>query len=91
MQERLFPQAPARRAVQPQRLDIPPRHRSAAGAWAIHMPFVARVNVLVERPDGCHVFLNATSMYTLLLVQRTLHLVVLLHLSIRNLEEGGVR
>jgi hypothetical protein len=36
MQERLFPQAPAR-AVQPQRPDIPPRHRSAAlGPFTCH-------------------------------------------------------
>jgi hypothetical protein len=90
MQERLFPQAPCPRSCSLKDSKYPyVTGQQRLGPFTCQSFMVVQVNI--KMPDGCNVFSNATFMYILLLVQGTLYLVVLFHLSIRNLEEGGVR
>lgn len=64
-----FPTRALPALMHPQRLEIPLRHRSA-GAWAISHVICSLLEINIKMPDGCNVFSNATSMYTLLLVQK---------------------
>jgi hypothetical protein len=68
MQERLFPHAPCPRSCSLKDSKYPyVTGQPALGPFTCHL-FVARINI--KMPDGCNVFSNATSIYTLLLVQK---------------------